>query len=112
MSFDIDLGQGDSDDVGVLLTENGIGSNLTGGTIKLSMKTDTGTKKEVTCLAGGIVNGVNYTLAQGGITIPFTPTETATPSVYRGKIIVSMLGSQATYPSGQESITVTVWEGI
>lgn len=95
MTYDINLGQGDSDNIDAVLLANGSGANVTGATIVFSMKNDLGTvEHDITCSPG-----TSTAASAGGIIIPFTATETATPGLYFARIHVTLLDIQTTFPS-------------
>lgn len=95
MTYDINLGQDDSDNVDAILLASGVGANVTGATIVFKMKNDLGTiTHDITCTPG-----VSTPASSGGIIIPFTDTETETPGIYFAKILVTLLEVQTTFPS-------------
>lgn len=108
MSYDIELGQGDTDSIGVVLKENGTGANLTSGTVVFSMKNDMGTiEYDITCIPGATIDGVDVLFSEGGVTIPFTDTHTSSPGTFFGIFHVTILGKQTTFPSS-ENISVKI----
>lgn len=95
MTYDITLGQGDSDNIDAVLLANGSGANVAGASITFHMKNDIGTvEHDITC-----TEGVTTPASSGGIVIPFTDTDTATPGLYFAKIPVLIDGKQTTFPS-------------
>lgn len=113
MNYDIELGQGDSDSVGVVLKENGTGANLTGSTVIFAMKNDLGTiEHNITCTSGATINGASVLLSNGGVTIPFTDVHTTTPGTYFGNFQVTILGKQTTFPSNGIYINVRIYEAV
>lgn len=113
VTYELELNEGDSCNVGMQLKQAGVAVDLTGSTsVTFSMKNETGTEFNITCAQGGTVNGVSYTFAQGGITVPFTATHTANPGIFQGKITVLTVGAQKTFPSGNTYISVKIWEEI
>lgn len=110
--YELELNQGDSNNIGMLLKENAVGSDLTGATVTFSMKNESGVEHNIACQPGGTVNGTVYSFAQGGVTVPFTATHTASAGVFQGKITVLKYGAQKTYPSSNTYITVRIWEAI
>lgn len=95
MTYDINLGQGNSDNVDAVLLENGSGANVTGASIVFSMKNDLGTiEHDITC-----TEGVETPASAGGIIIPFTSVETEIPGLYFAKVVVTLQEVQTTFPS-------------
>lgn len=108
MTYDIEIGQGDTDSIPAVLKENGVGFNLTGTTITFSLKNDLGSiTYDITCLPGAIVNGVTVPFTEGGITIPFSSTETAASGLFFGVIKVNIFGQVKTFPNS-EKLTVKI----
>lgn len=100
MASDIRLGCGDSDNVPVVLKENGTGANLTGSTVVLSMKNkQTSADIVIPCIQDATVNGEIVPYTQGGITIKFNEENTSVEGIYLGKFIVTILGSKTHFPS-------------
>lgn len=112
VTYDIELCQGDADSVAVLLKENGNPVNLTGSTLVFSMKSETGTEYDIECSQGATINGVQYTFAQGGITIPFTSSHTLEAETFMGKIVATKQTVKTTFPSGSDYISVRVNEAV
>jgi hypothetical protein len=93
MTYDIELGQGDSDEVEKTLTDADGAINLTGATVECIMKNDLGTKRyEIDCT-------VNSPATAGKITIPFTDTETEFDGLFFYELKVTIAGDQYTFPS-------------
>lgn len=105
MPYDIELMQGDSAEVAVVLKENGIGVDLTGCSVVLSMRNDTATvAHDITCNMGATINRGLPTetvipLTAGGITVPFTATHTASHGLYFGSITKTLFGERSTFPN-------------
>lgn len=112
MTYDIELGQGDSDSIGVLLKVNGSGANLTDSQVMFSMKNESETEFAITCRSGAFVNGSPYSETQGGTTIPFTSIHTAAAGIFKGKFTVTKGDVKTTFPSGSDYISVRIWEAI
>lgn len=112
VTYELELNQGDSNDVGMLLKENGVGVDLTGSAVTFSMKNEAGVEFNITCTQGGTVNGVAYAFAQGGITVPFTSLHTVEACVFQGKVTAVKSSVQKTFPSSNTYITVKIWEAI
>lgn len=110
--YELELNQGDSNEVGMLLKENGVGVVLTDSTVVFSMKNEAGVEFDIACSQGGTVNGTIYSFAQGGITVPIGSTHTATPCVFQGKVIATKSSIQKTFPSSNIYITVKIWEAV
>ena len=110
--YELELNQGDSNDVGMLLKENGVGVSLTGSVVTFSMKNEAGVEFDIICTQGGTVNGVVYTFAQGGITVSFSSTHTHDAGVFQGKVIAVKSSVQKTFPSSNTYITVKIWEAV
>ncbi|HEX2955694.1 MAG TPA: hypothetical protein VHO70_02615 [Chitinispirillaceae bacterium] len=115
-TYDIELGQGDGDLVGVVLKENGIGADLTGATVKFSMKSDSGTSYDIECREGATIKStptdIEVLVSEGGITIPFTSAHTTVPGIYYGKFVVDLVTLKVTFPSGRDYVSVRVWEAV
>lgn len=105
MSYDIELMQGDSAEVAIVLKENGIGVNLTGCSVVLSMRNDATTvEHDIACNMGATINRELPTqetipFTEGGITVPFTATHTATDGLYFASITKNLFGEQSTFPN-------------
>lgn len=112
MNYEIELNQGDTDSIGAVLKENNETVDLTGSIVTFSMKNESGVEHDIECTQGGTVAGVNYTFAEGGVTIPFTSSHTQYADVFQGKITVLKPSAQKTFPSGNTYISVKVWEGV
>lgn len=112
VTYELELNEGDSNNVGMLLKAAGVGVDLTGSVVTFSMKNEAGTEFNIACTQGGTVNGVSYTFAQGGITVPFSSTHTASAGVFQGKVTAVKESVQKTYPSSNTYITVKIWEEI
>lgn len=110
MSYDIELGQGDSEDVGIILKENGVAKDLTDTTIVFSMVNEAGISYDITCSGGADINGEDVAFSAGGVTLPISSTHTATPTTFFGKFIITYLGVQSTCPRGNNYISVKIWE--
>jgi hypothetical protein len=97
----IELGQGDSRDVDVILQGAGIGADLTLSTdINFVMKNDLGTiRHSIPCQKGSTYKGVYVSPGHGGITIPITDTHTKTPDTYFGEFVVIWVDGQKTFPN-------------
>lgn len=110
--YELELNQGDSNDVGMLLKENGIGVSLTGSAVTFSMKNEAGVEFDIVCAQSSTFNGIVYTFAQGGITVPFTSVHTHDAGVFQGKVTAVKSSVQQTFPSGNTYITVKIWEAV
>jgi hypothetical protein len=109
MTYDIELGQGDSDYTDLILYENGVPSDLSGFTITFKMENDYGTLHTITC-----VPNPNVLASAGGTRIPFTSTHTENSGLYHGKVYLTRTvpAQQVTFPSGSDYISVMIWEAI
>jgi hypothetical protein len=112
MSYEIELNQGDTDSIGAVLKENNIEVDLTGSVVTFFMKNESGVEHSIECLQGGIVAGVNYSFAQGGITIPFTTEHTQYADSFQGKLTAVKNSIQRTFPSSNIYISVKIWEAV
>ena len=110
--YDLELNQGDTQEVGMLLKDKGVGVDLTGSTVTFSMKNEVGSEFDIACGQGGTVNGQFYTFAQGGITVTFTTAHTGAADVFQGKVCAVKGTLQKTFPDKNKYITVKVWEAI
>lgn len=97
----IELGQGDSRDVDIILQGAGIGADLTLATdINFVMKNDLGTiRHSIPCQKGSTYKGVYVSPSHGGITVPVGATHTATPGTYFCEAVVSFASGQKTFPN-------------
>lgn len=109
---DIEYKTGDADSVGAILTQNGTAINLTGWTVNFSMKPTTGEKITIPCTLGGTVSGTYVPATSGGVTIPFSASNTATAGQYRGEFEITNSGTVAHIPSGNNYYTITIWESL
>jgi hypothetical protein len=95
MTYDINLTQGDSDNVDFILKADGVGVNIAGADVIFAMRNDLGTvEHDITCLPG-----VKTPPSDGGGIIPFTFVETEIPGLYFAKVVVTLQGVQTTFPS-------------
>ncbi len=110
----IDYKVGDSDEVGTILKQNNVAVNLTGYTVSFTMKsTDISTRYELQCTLGGTVDGKYVPASAGGLTIHFTATETVAVGEYMGEYVVSDgYGNSVRFPSGNNHISITIWEAL
>lgn len=112
----IDYKRTDSDEVGTVLKQNGAAVNLTGYTVSFTMKStdiSTPTRYELMCTLGGTVDGKYVPASSGGLTIHFTATETVAVGEYLGEYVVSDgYGNSVSFPSGDNYISITIWERL
>jgi hypothetical protein len=105
--------RGVSDNAGVLIKENGTPKNLSGATVTFSMKKYGCEKITISCVDGGTVNGVTYSKAQGGVTIPFNSTHLAAVGKYKGEFFILIDGVPSIAPSDDENnIVVIITEAV
>ena len=109
---DIEFKVGDADIVGAQLKENGVGINLTGYTVSLIMKSSAGDRITIPCTLNAVVNGVSVPATSGGVTIPFTAVHTETAGNYRCEFLISDGDTTAHIPSGNNYLTMTIWEAL
>jgi hypothetical protein len=108
MSYDIELGQGDSDNIPVSLTENGVAVNLSMASISFCMKSDvSSTNFNIPCNLGAIINGESIPAKNGAVTIPFSKSNTSVSGIFLGEFKVSRFGSVCTFPNNHH-ITVQI----
>ncbi|MCK9310678.1 MAG: hypothetical protein M0P26_00205 [Bacteroidales bacterium] len=112
VTYELELNQGDSINVGMLLKEGGVGVNLTGSIVTFSMKNEAEVEFNIVCAQGGTVNGKTYTFEEGGITVPFSAVNTVNANVFQGKVYAVKAAVQKTFPSSSTYITVKIWEAI
>jgi hypothetical protein len=93
MTDEIRIGQGDSDDILVTLSDvNGV-VNLSTADVIFVINDEFGTVfYEVTCTDNN---------SSGGTTLPLTDTETATAGTFYGQFIVTFSDRQATFPDSK-----------
>jgi len=114
MTYDIEYKQGDVDTSGAVLSDDDGVLDLTDKTVTYVMKDlDTGaTRHEISCTLGGRVNGVYHSAAHGGVTVPFTGTETATLGQYKSEFVVTGANFERRVPSGDNYKSVMIWEKV
>jgi hypothetical protein len=114
MSYDIEYKQGDVDAVGAVLSDDSGVLDLTDKTITFVMADlQSGVAKyEISCTLGGTVNGVYHPAAHGGVTIPFTATETAAFGQYKSEFVVTGTNYVRHIPSGNKYKSVMIWEKV
>jgi hypothetical protein len=112
VTYELELNQGDSNNIGMLLKSGGVGVDLTGSAVTFSMKNEAGTEFDIQCVQGGTVNGQVYLFSEGGITVPFTSTHTVAAGVFQGKVTTVKDSVQKTFPSSNVYITVKIWEAV
>jgi recombinational DNA repair protein (RecF pathway) len=96
MPYDIELMQGDSASVAIVLKENGIGVDLTGCTVTFSMINDISTvEHDIVCQPEAVINAGTPSEE----TVPFTATHTATDGLYFASITKNLFGEQSTFPN-------------
>lgn len=109
---DIQLGQGDSDNIPVILSEDGTGSDLTGTVVKLILVDVVGTFKfEITCLEGirnPITNEMVTGFSSGGITVPITDTHTVDNGYFYGEFVTTIGNRQVTFLNGDRYFVMNV----
>lgn len=114
MTYDIQYKQGDVDTVGNILSDDDGVLDLTGKTVTLVM-VDIATELilyPITCSLGGTVNGVYYSAARGGVTVPFSTVETLTSGEFKGEFVVVGSTSTVHIPSGNNYLSIMIWEKV
>lgn len=112
ITYDIELGLGDTDNIPSILKAGGVPVNLTGAAVTFSMTSESGVSLDIECVEGALVNGEYVGFDEGGVTVPFTSTHTATADLFFGKFLVVFDGDQVTFPKGDDYISVKIWEGV
>lgn len=108
----IELGQGDSRGVDVILKAAGVGIDLTLATVKFNMTNQDGTvHHEINCKKGSVYQENTIFALNGGMTIPFRSIHSATVSTYYGEFVITYPKSVKTIPSSGY-ITVRVKEAV
>jgi hypothetical protein len=85
--------------------KNGIGVDLTGCTVTLSMINDISTvEHDIVCQPGAVLNAGTQSeetvpFTEGGITVPFTATHTASHGLYFASITKNLFGERSTFPN-------------
>lgn len=109
---DIQLGQGDSDNIPVILNEAGTGSDLTGAVVKLILADLAGVFKfEITCLEGirdPSTDEIVTEFSAGGITVPIASTHTVDDGYSYGEFIVTIGNRQVTFLNGDDYFVMNV----
>ena len=108
----IEYKTGDVDDLGAKLEENGTGIDLDGFTVELILKDTNDTRIVVSCTLGGTVSGVDVLSSEGGVTAHFTADSTATAGIYHAEFVATIGDNVIHIPSGNNYITVTIWEAL
>jgi hypothetical protein len=128
MTYDVSIGQGDSDFLYVQIKAGGTAVNLSSATsLKCMMENDPGTvQHEITCTAGANIpittlnyallgqtvsavgTTVSFSAANGWLTVPITDTETAAYGVFFGNFIIILSGDQHTAPSDENDIIINI----
>lgn len=110
--IDIQLGQGDSDNIPVILNEAGVGSDLTGAVVKLILSDLAGTFKfEIICLEGirdPITDEIITEFSAGGITVPIAGIHTVDDGYSYGEFIVTISNRQVTFLNGDTYFVMNV----
>lgn len=102
------LTKGDAQSVPITLKDANGAWDLTGSTVVFKMSNSEGTITSINCTLGTTIDGEEVTAAQGGATIPFTTTHTATVANYVCWVEVTKNGSPVTFPSaGYIEVRVT-----
>ena len=114
MTYDIEYKQDDVDTVGAVLSDHDGVLDLTDKTVNYVMKDlQTGeVRHEISCTLGGTVNGIYHSAAHGGVTIPFTATETPTPGQFKSEFVVTGTNFVRHIPSGNNYKSVMIWEKV
>ena len=111
MSYDIEYKKGDCDDVGARILENGSPVDLTGYTVQLVIK-NTAARHVLDCSLGGTVNLAEFSAIEGGVTIHFTDTETATVGQYQGEFVLTLGTNVVHVPSGPNYLSIAIWDSL
>ncbi|MFA6768940.1 MAG: hypothetical protein WCR86_11045 [Parabacteroides sp.] len=114
MSYDVEYKQGDVDTVGFVLSDDDGAIDLTDKTVTYVMKDlQTGdVRYEISCTLGGTVNGIYYSAAQGGGTVPFSGTETTTSGQFKSEFVVTGTNFVRHIPSGNNYKSIMIWEKV
>jgi hypothetical protein len=111
--YDIEIYEGDTVRVGCVLTEGGLPSNLEGFDLTLHMFNQAGDEFEIEVSPGKedpITREIIVPASEGGITIPFTTTQSNCPGRYKGKVQAVNGPQQATFPDGNKYTDIMIWE--
>ncbi|MEN6293609.1 MAG: hypothetical protein ABFD07_16540 [Methanobacterium sp.] len=114
MTYDFEYKQGDVDTAGAVLSDDDGALDLTDKTVTYIMKDlQTGlTKYEISCTLGGTVDGVYHSAAHGGVTVPFTATETAKSGQFKSEYVITGTNFVKHVPSGNNYKSVMIWEKV
>lgn len=118
MSYDIVYKTGDSDIIGAIIKENGIGVNLTGRIVTFVMKNPDGLRVVVPCTLGGTVNKVYVPGTSGGVSINFTEESTAVADEYEGEFVISWGDTDSVrapggnIPSDELRLSILIMEAL
>lgn len=114
MGYDIEYKQGDIDTAGAVISDDEGVIDLTEKTVNFVMKDiETETHRyEISCTLGGKVNGIYYSPARGGVTIPFTEIETAETGLFNGEFVIIGSSSTIRVPSGNKYLSIMIWDKI
>jgi hypothetical protein len=112
MTYDIELGQGDTDTREITLYENGEVIDIPGYTVKCKMEFESGAiHDDLTCTlkSVSVVNNLGETVQRmGAVEVTFSDTETEESGVATGKFFLTNNGRQTTYPLGIP-LSIKVW---
>jgi hypothetical protein len=128
MSYDIELGQGDSDDIGIVLISKGSPANLSNFTVSCIISDGLGgTPVIITCNDGATISitsdnylllgqtsdkigtDVSLTKAQGGVTIPITATTTQNSGTFSLEFLaVDTNNKQVTFSNNENYYTMHI----
>ena len=109
---DLEYKVGDSDSVAVILDQDGEPIDLTSATVVFVIKSSAGTKVEINCTLGCTYNGTYHASAVGGVTVPLTAINLATAGQYRGEFVITKSGYVGHSPSGNNYLTMTIWDAL
>jgi len=112
-TYDINLNQGDTNDIAVILKAQDVGANLADADITFVMNNSAGVLYSIPCTKDATTpDGNDVKAKDGGITIPFDPTHTSVPGQFSGQFLVMQDSAQTTFPSDGGYLKVMVWESL
>lgn len=115
MTHDIELIQGDTDDIKVQILQDGKVVDLTDPSVSFIMTSDAGDKITIICLKGYTDKTTTpdtvYPATDGYLTLPFTEIETCNADEFIGQFKLAYDGFNRRWALGKY-VTVKIWEAI
>jgi hypothetical protein len=113
--YDINLVEGDSEDIKFQVFHNNIKVDLTPFDVTFNMDNDVGDYVTIDCRKGYIdtstTPAIVYLASDGYFTIPFIPRSTGTAGVFKGQAHLTKEGLTRAWPLGKY-ISVKIWDAV